>query len=124
MCIRDSLWGDSPGLQSFITNVSYPLGQIFLRLIFMVVIPLVVSALMVGVAELGDLRRLGRVGLKTLGFTLVLSSISVLVGIVLANLIRPGEGLSEESRAGLMEVVGKQKADLGKPPEAKQGLQI
>ena len=118
------LWGDSPGLQSFITNVSYPLGQIFLRLIFMVVIPLVISALMLGVAELGDLRRLGRVGLKTLAFTLVLSSISVLVGIFLANLIRPGEGLSEESRAGLMEVVGRQKADLGKPPEAKQGLQI
>ena len=118
------LWGDSPGLQSFITNVSYPLGQIFLRLIFMVVIPLVVSALMVGVAELGDLRRLGRVGLKTLGFTLVLSSISVLIGILLANLIRPGEGLSEEARAGLMEVVGKQQADLGKPPEAKHGLQI
>ncbi len=118
------LWGDSPALQSFITNVSYPLGQIFLRLIFMVVIPLVVSALIVGVAELGDLRRLGRVGLKTLGFTIVLSSISVLIGVVLANLIRPGEGLSEESRAGLLEIVGKQQADLGKPPESKKGLQI
>ncbi|HEU5179657.1 MAG TPA: dicarboxylate/amino acid:cation symporter [Candidatus Polarisedimenticolia bacterium] len=118
------LWGDSPALQSFITNVSYPLGQIFLRLIFMVVIPLVVSALIVGVAELGDLRRLGRVGLKTLGFTIVLSAISVLIGVALANLIRPGEGLSEESRAGLLEVVGKQPSDLGKPPEAKKGLQI
>src|SRR5262245_9822928 len=118
------LWGDSPQLQAFITNVSYPLGQIFLRLIFMVVIPLVVSALIVGVAELGDLRRLGRVGLKTLAFTIVLSSISVLIGVLLANLIRPGEGLSEESRAGILEVVGKQQADLGKPPEAKKGLQI
>ena len=44
--------------------------------------------------------------------------------MLLANLIRPGEGLSEESRAGLLEVVGKQQADLGKPPEPKQGLQI
>ena len=118
------LWGDSPQLQSFINNVSYPLGQIFLRLIFMVVIPLVVSALILGVAELGDLRSLGRVGLKTLAFTIVLSSISVLIGIVLANTIRPGDGLSEQSRAALMEVMGRQKQNLGTPPEPKHGLQI
>jgi len=118
------LWGDTPALQSFIENVSYPVGQIFLRLIFMVVIPLVVAALILGVAELGDLRSLGRVGLKTLIFTVVLSSISVLVGVALANLIRPGEGLSEESRSALMEVMGRQKKDLGAPPEAKRGLQI
>jgi len=118
------LWGDSPRLQAFIANVSYPLGQIFLRLIFMVVIPLVVSALILGIAELGDLRSLGRVGLKTLAFTIVLSSVSVLIGIVLANTIRPGEGLSEKSRAALMEIMGRQKKDLGTPPEAKHGLQI
>jgi len=118
------LWGDSPQLQAFINNVSYPLGQIFLRLIFMVVIPLVVSALILGIAELGDLRSLGRVGLKTLAFTIVLSSVSVLIGIVLANTIRPGEGLSEKSRAALMEIMGRQKKDLGTPPEAKHGLQI
>jgi len=117
-------WGDSPQLQSFINNVSYPLGQIFLRLIFMVVIPLVVSALILGVAELGDLRSLGRVGLKTLAFTIVLSSVSVLIGIVLANTIRPGDGLSEQSRAALMEVMGRQKQNLGTPPEPKHGLQI
>jgi DAACS family dicarboxylate/amino acid:cation (Na+ or H+) symporter len=122
--LANLLWGDSPRLQDFIANVSYPLGQIFLRLIFMVVIPLVVSALILGIAELGDLRTLGRVGLRTLAFTIVLSSVSVLIGIVLANAIRPGEGLSEKSRAALMEVMGRQKADLGKPPEAKHGLQI
>ena len=118
------LWGGSPALLSFIANVSYPIGQIFLRLIFMVVIPLVVAALILGVAELGDLRSLGRVGLKTLAFTVLLSSISVLVGVGLANLIRPGEGLSDESRSALMEVMGRQKKDLGAPPEAKKGLQI
>jgi DAACS family dicarboxylate/amino acid:cation (Na+ or H+) symporter len=118
------LWGDSPALAWVVANITYPLGQIFLRLIFMVVIPLVVSALVLGVAELGDLRSLGRVGLKTLIFTAVLSSISVLLGITLANVIRPGEGLSEESRSALIEVMGRQSKDLGAPPEAKQGLQI
>ena len=117
-------FGDSPALQSFINNVSYPAGQIFLRLIFMVVIPLVLSALILGVAELGDVRRLGRVGWKTLYFTVVLSSISVLLGVGLANLVRPGAGLSAESRAGLMEVMGKSAAGIQKPPEPKAGLQI
>ena len=116
--------GDSPALRSFVDNVSYPAGQIFLRLIFMVVIPLVVSALTLGVAELGDVRRLGRVGLKTLGFTLVLSSISVLIGVTLANLVKPGAGLSDTSRAALMEVMGKSSRDVERPPGPKAGLQI
>ena len=118
------LAGDSPRLQWFIANVTYPVGQIFLRLIFMVVIPLILSALILGVAELGDVRRLGRVGFKTLCFTLVLSSISVLIGVVLANVIRPGEGLSASSRAALLDVMGKSAEDVPKPPEAKKGLQI
>ena len=108
--------GDSPALRSFVENVSYPAGQIFLRLIFMVVIPLVVSALTLGVAELGDVRRLGRVGLKTLAFTLVLSSISVLIGVTLANVVKPGEGLSGTSRAALMEIMGKSSRDVERPP--------
>ena len=116
--------GDSPALRSFVDNVSYPAGQIFLRLIFMVVIPLVVSALILGVAELGDVRRLGRVGLKTLAFTLVLSSISVLIGVTLANLVKPGAGLSDTSRAALMEIMGKSSRDIERPPAPKAGLQI
>ena len=116
--------GDDPRLRYFINYVTYPAGQIFLRLIFMVVIPLVISALVLGVAELGDVRRLGRVGLKTLLFTVVLSSISVLIGITLANFVRPGVGLSPESRAALLDLMGKSAAVTGPPPEAKQGLQI
>jgi DAACS family dicarboxylate/amino acid:cation (Na+ or H+) symporter len=116
--------GDSPALRSFVDNVSYPAGQIFLRLIFMVVIPLVISALILGVAELGDVRRLGRVGLKTLLFTLVLSSISVLIGVTLANLVKPGAGLSGTSRAALMEIMGKSAREVQRPPEPKAGLQI
>ena len=118
------IWGDAPGLQAFIANFTYPIGQIFLRLIFMVVIPLIVSALILGIAELGDLRALGRVGFKTLAFTVVLSAISVLIGILLANAIQPGAGLSEQSRAALTEVMGQQRSSLGAPPEPKKGLQI
>jgi DAACS family dicarboxylate/amino acid:cation (Na+ or H+) symporter len=116
--------GDAPWLKALVDNVTLPAGKIFLRLIMMVVIPLVMSALMLGVAELGDPRRLGRVGLRTLMFTILLSSISVLIGVGAANLVRPGEGLSEESRAALQEVIRNSAGTLAPPPVPKSGLQI
>lgn len=116
--------GDSPLLGAFVTNVSRPVGQIFLRLIFMVVIPLVLAAIILGVAELGDPRHLGRVGLRTLVFTLVLSSISVIIGVTLANVIRPGAGLSETSRAKLLQVMSANAGAVKAPPPPKTGLRI
>lgn len=92
-----------PTLDWLVTNVAEPLGQIFLRLIFMVVIPLVFCALSLAVAELGDLRQLGRLGLKTLVFTLILSSASVAIGISMANLIGPGTRIDPEKRTELRE---------------------
>jgi len=118
------IWGDAQGLKAFVDNVTLPAGNLLLRLIMMVVIPLVMSALILDVAELGDPRRLGRVGLRTLMFTILLSSISVVIGVGAANLVRPGEGLSEESRAALMEVIRSSSASLPPIPETKTGLQI
>lgn len=99
--IANLLWGGSEGLERFVKLVTVPGGQIFLRLIFMLVIPLILSALSLGVAGLGDLRRLGRIGLKTFAYTVVVSLIAVLIGIATINLIRPGEGMSDALRAKL-----------------------
>ena len=68
-------------------------GQIFLRLLFMLVLPLLFAALAVGVAEMGDLKSLGRVGLKTLLFTILVSAIAVAVGLVMVNWFQPGAGV-------------------------------
>lgn len=87
-------FGDSPALARFIQLVTEPAGKIFLRLLFMLVIPLIVSALALGVAGVGDLGRLGRIGLKTLAYTIVVSTIAVLLGVGMVNLFRPGDGLS------------------------------
>ena len=95
------LFGESAALEALITNLTEPIGRIFLRLLFMLVIPLVVSALALGVAELGDMRQLGRIGLKTLAYTVVVSSIAVFIGVALVNVVRPGEGLPTELRAKL-----------------------
>ncbi|MFN0138423.1 MAG: dicarboxylate/amino acid:cation symporter [Phycisphaerae bacterium] len=99
---------DTPGkphewVQAAVDNVAYPAGQIFLRLMFMTVIPLVFSALLLGVAGLGDVRRLGRVGLTTLGLTIVFSTISVVIGLTLVNTLQPGKHLPEEQRTVLRD---------------------
>lgn len=70
-----------------------PIGQIFLRLIFMIVVPMVFAALVVGVYELGKGRGLSGVVGRTLLFTVVLSTASVVIGVTLVNVIRPGVGL-------------------------------
>ena len=86
--------GESPRLEWFVKHVTEPAGKIFLRLLFMLVIPLILSALSLGVSGLGDMRRLGRIGLKTLAYTVVVSTIAVLIGVGMVNLFQPGSGLS------------------------------
>ena len=72
-------------------NVLRPIGQLFLRGILMIVVPMVFSALVVGVYELGRGHDLGEVAGRTLLFTVVFSTISVTIGLVLVNVLRPGD---------------------------------
>lgn len=80
-----------------------PVGRMFLRMMQMVVLPLVVSALFLAVVDVGDLRRLGRIGLTTLFFTAILSLSAVMIGTLLVNILQPGKSLSAETRAVLTE---------------------
>ena len=86
-----------------VENIAQPAGKMFLRLMMMVVIPLVFSALSLAIVELGDLRHLGRVGLRTLAFTGIFSFAAVLIGIVLVDVFQPGNTLDEEQKAKLEE---------------------
>lgn len=84
-----------------IDHITQPLGDLWLRLLLMIVVPLVFSALVLGVAGLGNVKKLGRVGLKTLAYTLVISAISVVIGLTMVNLVNPGQRISPETAAGL-----------------------
>jgi DAACS family dicarboxylate/amino acid:cation (Na+ or H+) symporter len=84
-----------------VTQVAEPVGRIFLRLLLMTVVPMVVSSLTLGVAGLGDARRLGRLGLKTLLLTLMVSGVSVATGVFLANAVEPGLRVPREVREEL-----------------------
>jgi DAACS family dicarboxylate/amino acid:cation (Na+ or H+) symporter len=88
-----------PELLETLLAVTEPLGRLFLRLLFMLVIPLILTALPLGVAGLGDLRTLGRIGLRTLAYTVVVSGVAVLLGVGMVNLFRPGARLSPELAA-------------------------
>jgi DAACS family dicarboxylate/amino acid:cation (Na+ or H+) symporter len=96
------LWHDAPQLEWAIDNIAQPVGQVFLRMLFMVVVPLVFTTLALGVAGLGDVRKLGRVGGKTLLFFLFTTGIAATLGLLLANLIRPGASLDPVIRTGLL----------------------
>lgn len=104
--VAHALFANTPWLVALVDRVTEPLGRLFLRLIFMIVLPLVFSALTLGVAGFGDLASLGRVGIKTLLVTVVTSAASVATGIFLVNLLRPGDALSEEARAALLAATG------------------
>lgn len=92
---------------SFVTAsnkyVAGPIGQIFLRLLFMVVMPLVFSSIALGVAGLGDLRKVGRVGGKALGFFLLSTVLSATLGILLVLAVRPGSRIDPEVRSRLLQ---------------------
>jgi DAACS family dicarboxylate/amino acid:cation (Na+ or H+) symporter len=101
-----ALGGEHPAVEWTIRNVSEPVGTLFLRTLLMIVVPLVFSALVVGVAGVGDIRKLGRVGLRTIAFTIVLSAISVAIGLALANTIQPGRRMDPTTAAKLRERYG------------------
>jgi dicarboxylate/amino acid:cation (Na+ or H+) symporter, DAACS family len=94
---------DHAGTSWVVSNITEPVGTLFLRLLLMIVVPLVFSSLVVGVSSIGDLRTLGRVGLKSFVYTLIISGISVAIGITLANTIRPGERVDPQTATALQE---------------------
>jgi DAACS family dicarboxylate/amino acid:cation (Na+ or H+) symporter len=114
---------DAEWLKWLTSYVTQPVGQIFLRLIFMLVIPLLFSALVMGVAEMGDLRSLGKVGWRTLAYTLVVSAIAVIIGLVLVNLFQPGQGVDPALAQKLLgESAERAQAIVSTTREAPTGL--
>ena len=94
------------------TNVAGPVGQIFLRLLLMTVVPLVFTSITLGVAQLGDIRKVGRVGVRSLAYFLLSTVISAVIGIALVDLVRPGVGVPVEVRQQLLDAYRGQVAGL------------
>lgn len=110
----------NPTLAWTVTNITQPLGNLWLRLLMMIVMPLVFSALVVGVAGLGNLKKLGRIGLKTLVYTLIISAISVVIGLSMVNIFQPGKHIDSETAASLQAEYGHYASEkVGEAEESK-----
>lgn len=117
LAVNSILGGNDSRVVWVVKNITEPVGQLFLRLLLMTVIPLVFSSLIVGIAGIGDIRKLGRIGLKSFAYTVVISAISVVIGIAAVNMIRPGKRLAPATAQELELRYGE---DAGKKIEIVQ----
>ena len=98
----NAFFAGEPWLVFVSDNIMFPAGQIFLRLLFMTVVPIVFTSITLGVAGIGDMKTLGRLGGRTFGYFALSTLIAATIGLTLVNTIQPGGGLSDETRDELM----------------------
>jgi dicarboxylate/amino acid:cation (Na+ or H+) symporter, DAACS family len=107
-------FGEAPELLWIVENVATPVGQVFLRMLFMIVVPLIFGSVTLGVASLGDLTRIGRIGGKAMGFFFLTTAAAAAIGLTLVNVIGPGRSLAPEVRTQLLaEYAGEASARVG-----------
>jgi DAACS family dicarboxylate/amino acid:cation (Na+ or H+) symporter len=112
----NAIWGGAnPGVEWVVFHITEPIGELFLRLLLMTVIPLVFSSLVVGVSGIGDIRKLGRIGVKCFIYTVIISALSVVIGITMANVVRPGQRIDPSTAQALVQRYG---ADAGRRVQA------
>ena len=110
---------DHQGVDWTVRNIAQPAGQVFLKMLFMVVVPLVFCSITLGVAGLGNLKQLGRVGGKTLAYFALTTAFAAMLGIGLVNVLKPGKSVSQATAAALQKEFS---TDAGKRIEqANQG---
>jgi Na+/H+-dicarboxylate symporter len=92
--IAGLIWGDT-------INVFQPVGRAFILLIKMIVVPLVFASILVGTASIGNIKKLGRIGLRTFVFYIISTALAITIGLSIANLIKPGSDIPAEIREEL-----------------------
>lgn len=117
--MQNQLGAKDPQLKQIVDDYASPIGQVFLNMIFMVVVPLLFSALVLGVASIGDARKVGRVGGLSLLMTVLLSGLAVGIGLLAVNTVRPGDGIGVEQRQELMDRYGNKEDAAKKVDQAK-----
>lgn len=121
---RDADGKPLPQLEWVLRNISGPVGQVYLRMLLMTVVPLVFASLAVGVAKLGDFRSLGRIGAKTMLYFVGSMTVAVAIGLTLVNTVQPGVGLPETTRVELMKAFGSEAKEKEKTAsENKFGIE-
>ena len=122
--IANALVADSASGRLWLNRISdgvaYPIGQVFLRGLMLVVMPLVFASLALGIGELPSLKKLGALGSRTLMMFLLTTTASAVLGLFVLNTFRPGEGFDVETRQALMEKFGGDASKVGAVAAANQ----
>ena len=92
--------------QTFISYIK-PFGEIFLHLIKMIVIPIVISSLIVGIAGIGDAKKLGKLGAKTILYFEIVTTIALIIGLIAANVVQPGKNIDTNNlkKANITQII-------------------
>jgi DAACS family dicarboxylate/amino acid:cation (Na+ or H+) symporter len=122
--LANTVAGGAPWVRWLGDNVMNPVGQVFLRMLLMIVIPLVFASITLGVAGLGDIGKLGRVGGRTLAYFLFSTALSGALGLILVNVVAPGEGISPALREQLMTTYRSQAQGLQTAGTTKFGVDM
>jgi proton glutamate symport protein len=100
------LWGlfsSVAGLNEFTSDYIRPFGDIFVTLLKLIAIPLVLASLVVGISNLNDMAKLSRMGGKTIAIYMITTTLAIIIGLTVVNVMQPGKTLPEETRTSLME---------------------
>jgi len=116
--------GDASWVNAFVETVTQPAGQLFLKFLKMLVLPLMFSALVVGVTEIGDIASLGRIGWRMLFYTALLTSIAIGVGLLVINLVQPGVGFDPAIRDSLLAANTQAAHEITATKPTLSGVQI
>ena len=98
-------------IEWLVKNITKPVGDIFINLLFLAIIPLVFASLALGVTKLGGTGNLGRIGFKTITYFILTTACAAFIGLVLVNVLQPGKQLPEEKRNELMAYFGREATD-------------
>jgi len=108
-------WG-----KEFILNWIAPVGTIFVRLLKLIAIPLIIASLIKGIGELKDISKFTQIGGRTIGIYLMTTVIAVTIGLVTVNVLKPGNGISEETIMKMTETYSKDQSVAAKIDEAQR----
>ncbi|TDI68583.1 MAG: dicarboxylate/amino acid:cation symporter [Bacteroidetes bacterium] len=91
------------GGKDFVDDWINPIGTIFVKLLKLIAIPLILASLIKGISDLKDISKFSNIGLRTMGIYIVTTVIAITIGLILVNVIEPGNGISEETVARLTQ---------------------
>ncbi|WP_420399796.1 dicarboxylate/amino acid:cation symporter [Flagellimonas sp.] len=106
-------WG-----KDFVTDWIQPLGTIFVKLLKLIAIPLIIASLVKGISDLKDISKFRNIGLRTIGIYIMTTVVAITIGLLLVNVLQPGNGISDETVAKLTETYASDAGVTSKIEEA------